>query len=117
MGDQSTLTRFVDWYLRHCDGDWEYRLGFRIVLLAAASFALASCETTQVVYVWSKPGVTQSQFERDKLDCINEVIDVLKVGGRADYASIHLECMKRKGYTYQRRHLKPSEARKLSSNP
>jgi hypothetical protein len=116
MSGKSTLTRFADWYLRHCNGDEEHRLGFRIVLLAAASFALASCETTQVVYVWSKSGVTQSQFERDKLDCLNEVIDVLKVGGLRDYASIQIECMKRKGYTYQRQHLKPSEARKLSSN-
>jgi hypothetical protein len=87
------------------------------VLLATASFALASCETTQVVYVWSKPGVTQAQFERDNLDCMNEVLDVLKVGrGLQNYAGIHIECMKRKGYTYERQHLKPSEARKLSSN-
>jgi hypothetical protein len=116
MSDKSTLTRFADWYLRHCDGDWEHRLGLRIVLLAAASFALASCETTQVVYVWSKPGVTQLQFERDKLDCINEVNDVLTVGGLKNYALVYVECMKRKGYTHQRQHLKPSEARKLSSN-
>jgi hypothetical protein len=61
-------------------------------------------------------GVTQAQFERDKLDCMNEVLDVLKVGGLKNYAAIHIECMKRKGYTYERQHLKPSEARKLSSN-
>ena len=29
----STLERLSDWYLRHCDGDWEHGFGFSIKTL------------------------------------------------------------------------------------
>ena len=30
VSTRSTLERLSDWYLRHCDGDWEHGFGFKI---------------------------------------------------------------------------------------
>jgi hypothetical protein len=41
MSDKSTLTRFADWYLRHCDGDWEHFAARQLETLACQSAAFS----------------------------------------------------------------------------
>jgi hypothetical protein len=36
----STLSRLSNWYLRHCDGNWEHGLGFRITTLDNPGIAI-----------------------------------------------------------------------------
>lgn len=40
VSTSSTLERLADWYLRHCDGDWEHGFGFKIETIDNPGIAL-----------------------------------------------------------------------------